>query len=155
MSCFNLGLMQRKRPIRKKSVTWQEQYQDPHDLNIRGVYLHILEHFLTSLIVIISAVIVMFFKGRWTLYVDPALSIMVVAIILYSLLPMFKQALILFLQTVPANLKVTELEERLKVKVPHVLSVHEFHVWQMGGDHVVGEFDYLTSKGADLVPNCR
>lgn len=47
-------------------------------LNIRGVYLHVLGDALGSVIVMISAVIIMFEDGKWTEYVDPGMSIILV-----------------------------------------------------------------------------
>lgn len=47
-------------------------------LNIRGVYLHVLGDALGSVIVMISALIVIFQKGEWTQYVDPTMSIIMV-----------------------------------------------------------------------------
>lgn len=145
--------MKTKMKTRNKEPTWESEYQTPHSLNIRGVYLHILEHFLASIIVIVSTVIVIFYKDKsWTAYVDPGFTLLVVCTILYSTIPLFRETLILFMQSVPANIKVKDLEERLIKQVPKVLSVHEFHVWQLGGgDQVVGtwhisavfEFRYL------------
>lgn len=43
------------------------------------------------------------------------------------------------MQSVPANIQVKDMEERLLQHVPEVLSVHEFHVWQLGGDQIVGK----------------
>ena len=43
-------------------------------MNMRGVYLHILGDALGSVIVIIAALLVHFFEGEeWTLYIDPVL----------------------------------------------------------------------------------
>lgn len=142
--------------------TWQTEYQTPHSLNIRGVYLHILEHFLASIIVIISALIVFYYKQtKWTAYVDPGCTMLVVFIILYSTVPLCRETLILFMQSVPANIKVQDLEERLIKKVPQVLSVHEFHVWQLGGgDQVVGKVSWKGEKPGeckylDLNPSAK
>lgn len=127
------------KPItRVKELTWQNEYQTPHSVNIRGVYLHILEHFLASLIVIISATIVKLSNASWTLYVDPVFTILVVLMILYSTVPLFRETIILFMQSVPANIQVKDMEERLIRRIPSVLSVHEFHLWQLGGDKIVG-----------------
>ena len=79
-------------------------------------------------------------KGEaWIVYIDPAFTLLVVATILYSTIPLFQETLILFMQSVPANIQVKDMEERLLQHVPEVLSVHEFHVWQLGGDQIVGK----------------
>ena len=53
------------------------QNKESH-LNMRGVYLHILGDALGSVIVISSALVIMFIKGNWTCYVDPSMSIVMV-----------------------------------------------------------------------------
>ena len=58
------------------------QQASASQLNIRGVYLHVLGDALGSVIVIISALIIMYAQGRWTLYVDPAMSIIMVVSVL-------------------------------------------------------------------------
>lgn len=47
-------------------------------LNIRGVYLHVLGDALGSVIVMISALIILYARGKWTEYVDPGMSIVLV-----------------------------------------------------------------------------
>ena len=42
---------------------------------MRGVYLHVLGDALGSVIVIISALIIKYASGKWTIYVDPGMSI--------------------------------------------------------------------------------
>ena len=59
--------------------------------------------------------------------------------ILYYTVPLLRETLILFMQSVPANIQVNDMEQRLIKYVPEVLSVHEFHVWHLGGDKVVGK----------------
>jgi len=80
----------------------------------------------------------------WVVYIDPAFTVLVVVTILYSTVPLFRETLILFMQSVPANIQVKDMEERLLKEIPEVLSVHEFHVWQLVGDQVVGKFVLLV-----------
>ncbi|XP_065673664.1 uncharacterized protein LOC100205633 isoform X3 [Hydra vulgaris] len=134
-----------KKSVQSKEPTWATEYQSPHTLNIRGVYLHILEHFLSSLIVIISAIFVNS-KHSFTKYIDPIFTVMLVFLILYSTIPLFRETLILFMQSVPANLKVKDLEERLMNKICSVLSIHEFHVWALGDGQVVASAHILFEK---------
>jgi len=131
------------------NVTWEHEFQNPHDLNVRGVFLHILEHFLSSIIVIISALIVMTLDGHWVPYVDPSLTLIVISSIVYSIIPLFKESIMLFMQTVPTNLTVKEMEERLIKAIPKVLALHEFHVWQLGGDHLVGPVHLVFRNAED------
>ncbi len=107
-------------------------------LNIDGVYLHILGDALGSVIVMISALIIMLAHGSWTLYVDPTMSIIMVLIILKTSIPLFKETSMILMQTVPTHLSVEDIETRLKQSVPGILGVHEFHVWQLSGEKIIG-----------------
>ena len=107
-------------------------------LNMRGVYLHVLGDALGSVIVIISALIIKYASGKWTLYVDPVMSILMVMLILKTSIPLLRESALILLQTVPTHIKIKEVQDRLLEQVDGVLSVHEFHVWQLAGDKIIG-----------------
>ena len=109
-------------------------------LNMRGVYLHVLGDALGSVIVIISALIIKFASGKWTIYVDPAMSMLMVFLILKTSIPLMRESSLILLQTVPTHIKIKEVQDRLLDHVEGVLSVHEFHVWQLAGNKIIGEF---------------
>lgn len=112
-------------------------------LNMRAVYLHVLGDALGSVIVIVSALIIMFAEGTWTLYVDPAMSIIMTCLILRTSIPLMKESSLILLQTVPTHIKIKEVQERLLEGVHGILSVHEFHVWQLAGDKIIGKFPIM------------
>lgn len=109
-----------------------------HELNIFAVFLHILQHVFVALIVITSALIVIFAKGSWIVYIDPSLSLVVVIVMLKTSLPLLKECIVIFMQAVPTNLQLKNTEERLIQKVQGVIGVHELHIWQLAGDQIVG-----------------
>ena len=62
----------------KKSIEANENEEKKKEkssgqMNMRGVYLHILGDALGSVIVIVAALIVKYFDGKWTFYVDPVM----------------------------------------------------------------------------------
>ena len=59
-------------------------------LNMRGVFLHVLGDALGSVVVIISALIIKYAEGDWRFYIDPALSLAIVFIIISSTIPLCK-----------------------------------------------------------------
>ena len=59
-------------------------------LNMRGVFLHVLGDALGSVIVIISALIIWLTNGEWRFYVDPAMSLIIVVIITITTIPLCK-----------------------------------------------------------------
>ena len=107
--------------------------------SMRGVYLHTLGDALGSVIVIITALIIKYASGKWTIYVDPGMSIFMVLLILMTSIPLMRESSLILLQTVPTHIKIKEVQDRLLDHVKEVLSVHEFHVWQLAGNKIIGE----------------
>lgn len=68
---------------------------------------------------------------------DPALSILMVIIILHSLWPLLRDSSLILLQTVPTHIEVDMIKKKLLDKVEGVLAVHEFHIWQLAGDRII------------------
>lgn len=106
-------------------------------LNMKGVFLHVLGDALGSVVVIISALIIWFVEGEWKYYIDPALSMFMVLIMLGSAIPLLKETSLILLQTVPTHIQVREMQGRLIQKIEGVLAVHEFHVWRLTGDRII------------------
>lgn len=59
-------------------------------MNIKGVFLHILADAMGSVVVIVSALIVEFTDWKYEMYIDPAMSIFMVILILASVYPLRK-----------------------------------------------------------------
>ena len=108
-------------------------------LNIQGVYLHILGDALGSVIVMVSALIIMYASGTWTLYVDPTMSLIMVCIILKTSIPLLTETAKILMNSVPHHIQITELKERLLNRFPQIKNIHELHVWQLAGDKIIGE----------------
>ncbi|KAL5006688.1 hypothetical protein ScPMuIL_015494 [Solemya velum] len=105
-------------------------------LNMRGVFLHVLGDALGSIIVVISALVIWFGEGKWVYYMDPGMSIVMVCIILSTTIPLLKESGFILLQTVPTHIQVTDIKEKIE-KITGVLAVHEFHVWQLAGNRII------------------
>ncbi|KAJ8683443.1 hypothetical protein QAD02_019235 [Eretmocerus hayati] len=110
---------------------------DAGSMNMRGVFLHVLSDALGSVIVIVSALIV--WKTDWTYKnrIDPALSLLLVLLILQSVWPLLQESALILLQTVPTHIQVDAIQQRLLENIDGVLAVHEFHVWQLAGDRII------------------
>lgn len=109
-------------------------------MNMRGAFLHVLSDALGSVIVIISALVggqqliavgfrvskmflVSFtFQTVWLTeweykeYLDPALSIVLVVLILHSVWPLLRESALILLQTVPTHIQVREGESERREK---------------------------------------
>ncbi|ESN93629.1 hypothetical protein HELRODRAFT_115498 [Helobdella robusta] len=106
-------------------------------LNMRGVFLHVLGDALGSVVVIISAICIIFIEQDWKYFIDPVLSLVLVAIVLSTTIPLLRESALILLQTVPTHIKVSTLKDKLLSKVSGVLAVHEFHVWQLAGSRII------------------
>ena len=79
-----------------KEITTKSKKHKSKNMNMHGVFLHVLADALGSVIVIISALIVLYTDWSFNIYVDPSLSVIMVVIISYSTLPLCKFTLFLF-----------------------------------------------------------
>lgn len=106
------------------------------DLNMRGVFLHVLGDALGNIGVIGSALIIWLttFPGRY--YFDPGISLVITIIILYSAIPLCKAASRILLQAVPVGLSIDEITSDIE-SLPRVISAHHLHVWQLSDTKLV------------------
>ncbi|RMZ85314.1 hypothetical protein DV738_g62, partial [Chaetothyriales sp. CBS 135597] len=106
------------------------------DLNMRGVFLHVLGDALGNIGVIATALIIWLttFPGRY--YFDPAISLVITAIILASAIPLCKAASRILLQAVPIGLNIDAIKEDIE-SLDHVDECHHLHVWQLSGSKLI------------------
>jgi cobalt-zinc-cadmium efflux system protein len=98
------------------------------DVNIRGAYLHMLADAAVSAAVVISGFIILK-TGAW--WVDPALSLVVVAVILHGSWGLLREAVALSLDAVPTRIDIDRVTAWLTAR-PGVAAVHHLHIWPMG-----------------------
>lgn len=106
-------------------------------MNMHGVFLHVLADALGSVVVIISALVHLYTDWYIKIYIDPMLSVFMVCLILKSTWPLLTESAMILLQTVPTHIEIDSLRKRLTQEIPGVLAVHEFHVWQLAGDRII------------------
>ena len=106
-------------------------------LNMKGVFLHVLGDALGSVVVIGSALAIKYGDVSWSVYIDPGMSLILVIIICSTSIPLLKQTTMVLLQTVPTHIEVAELHQDLLANVNGVLGIHEFHVWQLTGKRII------------------
>ena len=123
------------------------------DLNMRGVFLHVMGDALGNIGVIGSALIIWLTDYTWRFYSDPAISLVITLIILGSAIPLCKAASRILLQAVPAGISVDDIKEDIE-ELPGILSCHHLHVWQLSDAKVVAslhvqvEFDFKGEGSA-------
>ena len=95
------------------------------DLNIRGAFLHMASDAGVSVGVVLAGIGIM--TTGW-LWIDPLVSLIIVAIILVSTWGLLKESMNLALQAVPAGID-TEMVSDYLSRLPGVTAVHDLHIW--------------------------
>ena len=108
-------------------TAWLFMQGGKKDLNLRGVYLHMAGDAAVSLAVAVAGGVVLYTGWFW---LDPALTLVVSAVILWSSWGLLRQSLGLALQAVPEGIEQPAVRECL-AGLPGVTDVHDVHVWAM------------------------
>ncbi|KAK4994201.1 Zinc resistance conferring protein [Elasticomyces elasticus] len=130
------------------------------DLNMRGVFLHVMGDALGNIGVIASALIIWLAHFSWRFYFDPAISLVITVIILCSAIPLCKAASRILLQAVPAGISVDDIKDDIQT-LPGIISCHHLHVWQLSDTkmvaslHVQVEFDFKGEGSARYMELAR
>jgi cobalt-zinc-cadmium efflux system protein len=97
------------------------------DLNIRGAYLHMAADAAVSFGVVVAALVIMFTGWLW---VDPAVSLCIAAVVLASGWGLARDSVNLALDGVPRGIELADVDDYLR-KLDGVIEVHDLHVWAM------------------------
>jgi cobalt-zinc-cadmium efflux system protein len=104
-----------------------------HDVNMRSVFIHMLGDTLSTAAVIVGGAVIFFTAraGHPLTWIDPALSLAIAALILWSSYGIVKETLNILLEGAPRGLSLDEIRGRLE-KIEGVEDVHDLHVWCLG-----------------------
>jgi cobalt-zinc-cadmium efflux system protein len=97
------------------------------DLNQRGAFLHMAADAGVSLAVVASGLLIAVTGLAW---IDPAASLLVVAVVLIGTWELLKESLDLAMDVAPSTVSVREVRNFL-CALPGVHSVHDMHVWNL------------------------
>jgi len=98
-----------------------------NDLNIRATYLHMAADAGVSLGVVVAALMIM--ATGW-LWVDPAVSLGIAAVVLVSGWGLARDSVNLALDGVPRGIDLPDVKDYL-AQLDGVTDVHDLHVWAM------------------------
>jgi cobalt-zinc-cadmium efflux system protein len=97
------------------------------DLNIRGAFLHMAGDALISAAVAVSGLVILATNWSW---LDPVMSLIVVAVIVYGTWGLLRDSVRLALDAVPPGVDLQRIREYLAGQ-PGVTDVHDLHVWAL------------------------
>lgn len=96
-----------------------------HDLNIRGAFLHMAADAGVSAGVVAAGFLV---TRTGLLWVDPTISLLIVAVILIGTWGLFRDSLAMSLAGVPSRIDPDRVAARL-AGMPGVAAIHHLHIW--------------------------
>lgn len=105
--------------------------EEEENLNVQSALWHFIGDLLSSVGVIISAVII-YFTGL--LWFDPLISIVIGGIIFIGGSRIIKESFLILMESVPAKFNLEEIRRDIG-QVEGVEDVHEMHLWAISTDH--------------------
>ncbi|HEX3676954.1 MAG TPA: cation diffusion facilitator family transporter [Sphingomicrobium sp.] len=97
------------------------------DINIGAAYLHMVGDALVSVAVVIAGLAIIWTGQQW---IDPAMSLAVAVVILWSSIDLLKESMWMSLAGVPKGIDVDEVAVTLAT-IDGVEAVHDLHIWPL------------------------
>lgn len=95
------------------------------DLNIRGAYLHMVADAAISLGVAVSGIVILYTGWNW---IDPAISLAIVAVIVVGTWGLLRESTQLSLNAVPTQVDAAAVSAYLS-QLAGVREIHDLHIW--------------------------
>jgi cobalt-zinc-cadmium efflux system protein len=105
---------------------WLLHRDAAHSLNVRGAFLHMVGDLLTSVAVLVTGVLLLFYPWYW---LDPLLSVLIVGFILKNGWGLLKESTAVLMNATPGHINLEKVQGFLN-DLPGVLGVHYLHAWQ-------------------------
>ena len=110
------------------SITFWLRREGRSDLNIRSAMLHMLGDAISSAGIIIAAILI---RVTTMAFWDPAMSMLIGVLILWSSWGVFREALNLLLEGTPSSIDPAAVTQSLAA-IEGVYGVHHLHIWALG-----------------------
>lgn len=119
--------------------------QSKDDLNMRGAFWHVIQTFVGSLLIIVTALIIRF---TGFLLIDPLLGMAFGFVLIWASWGILRDAAHLLMEGTPTGVSLSQITEAL-AEVEGVADVHHAHAWALtSGKHVFSSH-IRVSKGSD------
>lgn len=102
------------------------------DLNVRSAFLHVVGDAISSLGVILAAIIIALTGWLW---VDPLASLLIAVLIFISAFRVTRSALHILIEGVPEGLSAQSVASAIQA-IPGVADVHDLHIWNICSEHI-------------------
>ncbi len=126
-------------------LMWAGQKEN---LNMKGAFWHIIQTFVGSIIVIVSALVIRF---TGFLPIDPILGMAFGLVLFWASWKIIKDALHILLDRVPKNLDLGVVQSEIE-KIPGVLNVHHLHAWALTSGKNIISSHIRVATISDVAP---
>jgi cobalt-zinc-cadmium efflux system protein len=97
------------------------------NINIKAAYIHLLGDTISSVLVILSAVLIYFFRLFW---IDPLVTILLGIYLLKETWEILRQAIGILMQETPQGLDLAAIKKELE-SLPEIENIHHVHAWNL------------------------
>src|SRR4051812_46932810 len=99
-----------------------------HDLNVRSAFVHMLGDAVGSVAIIAGAIAIRYTGWLW---LDPALSIVLGLLVVWSAWDITRESLNILLEGLPRGIHLKDVASAMR-EMHGVLDVHDLHIWSLG-----------------------
>lgn len=119
--------------------------QSKDDLNMRGAFWHVIQTFVGSLLIIVTALIIRF---TGFLLIDPLLGMAFGFVLIWASWGILRDAAHLLMEGTPTGVSLSQITEAL-AEIEGVADVHHAHAWALTSGKQVFSSHIRVSKGSD------
>ncbi|KAL6877060.1 cation efflux protein [Trichoderma novae-zelandiae] len=114
------------------------------DMGMNAMMLHVIGDALGNVGVIVTALVIWLTEWPGRFYADPAVSLVITAIILNTSIPLTLATSRVLLQATPENISISHIRQDIE-RLPGVVSCHHIHVWQLSDTKIVASMHLQVS----------
>lgn len=114
------------------------------NINIRAAYLHLLGDTVSSIVVIVTAILIYFFSLYW---IDPLVTFLLGIYLLKETYLILKEALDILMQGTPQGLDLDDVKAALEA-IPEIDNIHHVHAWNMNDQDI--HFECHVDLNSDM-----
>jgi cobalt-zinc-cadmium efflux system protein len=122
------------------------------NINVKAAYLHLVADTLSSVAVIIGAILIYRYKIYW---VDPVITIVIGIYIIKETWTIFRQTVDILMQSTPAGVNLKQIVSDIE-QIPRIGNVHHVHAWNLDDQsvqfecHIELDDDYRTTESEEV-----
>jgi len=111
---------------------WMLRKESVDSINRKAALLHMVYDGLSSVAVVLGAIVI-YYTG-WV-YLDPALSILIAGMIVWSSLDVFKSGWRVMMEVAPSGVEYDEVMSALEAE-PMIIDAHHLHIWSLSSTDI-------------------